>query len=114
MDEPHWVGFIDFGAQMTYLHVDNVGDAIEGLVPDVFDDHVAQEHAVPRSASGTRAARTLSPSARFVWSPLNLLTSQLESIFKHPNSSRRGNASQTGRIQTGILPPNARWAAKQE
>src|SRR5579862_1128007 len=43
-DELHRERIIHLAAQMAYVHVHDVRQALEALVPDVLDDHGAREH----------------------------------------------------------------------
>ena len=44
-DQFHCKGVIHLAAQVTHVHVDDVSQTLEALVPDVLDDHGAREHA---------------------------------------------------------------------
>ena len=43
-DQLHRERIVDLGAQVPHVHVNDVGQTLEALVPHVLDDHGAREH----------------------------------------------------------------------
>ena len=55
---------VDALPQLPYVHLDDVGVALEGEVPDVLEDRGLGQHLAGAAASGTPAARTAAASGR--------------------------------------------------
>ena len=45
MDQLDRERIVDLAAQIAHVDIDDVGDALEALIPDVLEDHGAGEHA---------------------------------------------------------------------
>ena len=73
------VAFVKFGAQLTDIDIDNIGQALEALIPDMLDYHGARQNA-------PRIERQIFEQGVFLAAQLDALVSRLTLCVRRSSS----------------------------